>query len=59
MMTLEQIRQALQDRKLTVIADATGLHYNTVIAIKRGEQINPSYETLQKLAAYFEGQSNG
>jgi transcriptional regulator with XRE-family HTH domain len=53
MMTIEEIRLALQDRRLTAIAQATGLHYNTVSAIKRGDQLNPSYDTLSRLSAYL------
>jgi transcriptional regulator with XRE-family HTH domain len=53
MMTIDEIRLALQDRRLTAIAQATGLHYNTVIAIKRGEQLNPSYDTLIRLSTYL------
>jgi transcriptional regulator with XRE-family HTH domain len=55
MMTIDEIRLALQDRRLTTIAQATGLHYNTVIAIKRGDQLNPSYDTLSRLSAYLNG----
>jgi transcriptional regulator with XRE-family HTH domain len=55
MMTIEAIRLALQDRRLTAIAQATGLHYNTVSAIKRGTQLNPSYDTLSRLSAYLNG----
>jgi transcriptional regulator with XRE-family HTH domain len=53
MMTIDEIRAALQDRRLTVIAAQTGLHYNTVSAIKRGEQTNPQYDTLIKLSTYL------
>jgi transcriptional regulator with XRE-family HTH domain len=53
MMTIDEIRTALQDRRLTVIAAQTGLHYNTISAIKRGEQINPQYDTMIKLSTYL------
>jgi hypothetical protein len=58
-MGLEQIRQGLQDRRLTVVAQATGLHYNTVRAISTGENTNPTHETMQRLADYLEGRENG
>jgi hypothetical protein len=56
MMTIDQIRQALQDRKLAVVSDATGLHYNTIYKIKSGTNTNPSYETMRVLSAYLAGQ---
>jgi hypothetical protein len=46
-MQLDEIRQGLQDRRLTVVAQATGLHYNTVRAISTGENTNPTNETMQ------------
>ena len=36
MMTIEQIIAGLQDRKVRVVAAATGLHYSTVLALQRG-----------------------
>lgn len=53
MMTLEQIREFLKDRRLTVVADACDLHYNTVRAIRDGEMSNPTYTTLARLEQYF------
>jgi transcriptional regulator with XRE-family HTH domain len=59
MMTIEEIRAALHDRKLTVVASSTGLHYNTISSIKRGEQLNPNYDTLARLSAYLSTQQSG
>lgn len=58
MMTIDEIRAALQDRRLTVIAAQTGLHYNTISAIKRGDQTNPQYDTMIKLSTYLTHGSN-
>lgn len=57
MMTLEQIQAALQDRKPSVVADATGLTYQTVWRVQRHKVKAVSYSTVQKLSAYFLGQS--
>lgn len=57
MMTLEQIRAALKDRRLMVVADACNLHYNTLRAIRDGEMSNPTYTTVSRIEAYL-SQSN-
>lgn len=54
MMTLECIRQALQDRRIEMVATATGLHYNTIRAIRDNQQANPEYRTIQTLSDYLE-----
>jgi len=53
MMTLENIRDALKDRKLSVVARKTGLHYNVVHSFASGRVKNPSYETVIKLTEYI------
>lgn len=50
---LSEIRQALQDRKLHVIAGATGLHVNTIAAIRDGKNNNPTLDTVMRLAKYL------
>lgn len=37
-----------------MVADATGIHYATIQAIKSGRVTNPSYETVKALSDYFE-----
>lgn len=54
-MDLEQIKELLQDRRVGVVAKATGLSAVTVARIRDGRQTNPEYDTLQKLIAYFAG----
>jgi hypothetical protein len=58
-MNLDEIRQGLQDRRLSMVADATGLHYNTVRAISAGENKNPTHETMQRLVDYLKGRQHG
>jgi transcriptional regulator with XRE-family HTH domain len=54
MLTLEEIRQRLFDRRLNVVAEATGLHYNTVRNIAIGHNTNPTYGVLKALSDYLE-----
>ena len=54
MMTLEQVRQALQDRKLHAVAGATGLAYDTVWRVYAGRYKRISYETVRTLSDYLE-----
>lgn len=48
-----RIRAALADRKLSVVAQATGLHENTVRNIAKGRGGNPTLTTIEKLTAYL------
>lgn len=54
MMTLEQIRQALSDRMPIKVAEATGLHYNTIRQVRDNPGANPTHKVLQALSDYFE-----
>jgi len=56
MYTLEQVRELLSDRVLTVVAKKTGLHYNTVAGVANGRVSNPSYDVIMKLNKYFKGE---
>ena len=55
MLDLEQIRERMRDRKVTAVAEATGLHQATVYRVVWGEQI-PSYETVKTLSDYLLGE---
>jgi DNA-binding phage protein len=52
MLTLDQVRERLQDRKITVVAEATGLHLQTLYDIRHG-RANPVYSTVKKLSDYL------
>lgn len=54
MMTLEEVREQLLDRRIDMVADATGLHYSTVCEVRSGKNENPSYKTVKALSDYFE-----
>lgn len=58
MLTLEQIRQELTDRRPGMVAEATGLHINTVRDIRDNIEANPTYRVIEALSNYFE-QKNG
>lgn len=53
MLTLKEIRDSLKDRKLTIVARETGLHYNTIRDLVNGKHDNPSYDTLSALSGYL------
>ena len=53
MLTLDEIKHGLADRKLTVVAESTGLHYNTVRAYALGTISRPSHDAISKLTKYL------
>jgi hypothetical protein len=53
-MTLEEVRAALRDRRLTVVAAETNLSYPTVKSIFDGTT-SPRYETVKLLSDYLLG----
>lgn len=50
---LGRIRKALDDRSLSKVALATGLHENTVRNIFRGRGDMPALATIEKLGNYL------
>lgn len=52
MMTLEEIQRKLEDRNLRKVAQATGLHYNTVYRLMNNQQ-KPSYKVVKMLSDYL------
>jgi len=61
MMKLEDIRGLLKDRRVSIIAEATGIHFNTIREIRDNENANPTYRVMTKLTDYLEnnnGRSN-
>ena len=55
MMTLEQVQAALADRRTDKVAEATGLHYNTVREIRDNVNANPTWRVFKALSDYLEG----
>jgi hypothetical protein len=58
MMTLERISEGLKDRRLTVVSEATGVHWNTIRTIRDNPKANPTYQVLVKLSDYLSYKSN-
>lgn len=60
MMTIKDIQFALRDRRISMVAAATGLHYNTIKQVRDNPHANPSYRVLRLLSEYLLGaQNNG
>ena len=55
MFTLEQIKTLLDDRNVEKVAENTGIHRNTISAIRAGTNTNPTYATLKALSDYLTG----
>ena len=53
MMTLQQIREALNDLNLTRVAEATGVNYHTIVRLANGNA-EPAYETVRLIVLYLQ-----
>lgn len=54
MLTLEQVREALQDRVLLTVSKKTDLSYDTVWRIANNRDKSVSYEVVKRLSDYLE-----
>lgn len=54
MLTLTEIRTALADRRLSVVAKATGIHVTTIARIRDGISLDPKSSVVAALSAYLE-----
>lgn len=54
MLSLEQIRIGLQDRRLLTVIEATGLSSPTISSVRDGTNTNPTLNVMQKLSDYLE-----
>lgn len=57
-MTLDQLRERLRRLRIKPVADATGLHRNTISNIASGATAAPRWDTVQTLIDYLEGIEN-
>lgn len=53
MLSFEQIKEKMKDRKVSVVAVSIGLHENTIYRFLKGR--DSRYSTLEKLSNYLEG----
>ena len=58
MLTIEQIKEKLQDRKISVISEALSISRHTIANIKNGSEVVPSYQTVKALSDYLEGKES-
>jgi hypothetical protein len=60
MLTLDEIREGLKDRRLLVVAEATGIHANTLREVRDNPLANPTYKVFKLLNDYLaEWRKNG
>jgi N-acetylmuramic acid 6-phosphate (MurNAc-6-P) etherase len=52
-LSLDQIRHKLTDRRLRIVANTTGLSYQTVLGVWQGTNTNPKPSTIKKLSDYL------
>ena len=52
-MNIEDIKESLKDKRLSVISEATGLHYNTLREIRDNPEPNPTYKVLKLVSDYL------
>lgn len=57
MMTLEEIREKLKDRRLDIVSKNVGIHSNTIYKLAKGGKV--SYDVAKKLSDYLENKLNG
>lgn len=55
MITPEQARAMLQDRRLDKVAEATGLSVQTIRELRDNPDVNPKWSTMEAVARYLEG----
>jgi DNA-binding Xre family transcriptional regulator len=53
MLSLEEIREKLQDRRLSVIKKETGISYPTLTKIREGKEGGFNFSTITKLSEYL------
>lgn len=53
-LNLEQIKRALEDRRLNKVAKATGLSYPTLKKLAKGEKTNYTLDTLRAISKYIQ-----
>ncbi len=56
MLSLEQIKTKLQDRKLYYIAQQINVSYPTLKKLADGQEDNYTLDTIRKVSEYFENE---
>lgn len=55
-MSLKDIQKGLKDKRLYVVATATGLSYPTLKKLANNQDPNPTRETMLKVTNYLRGE---
>lgn len=55
MLTLPEIQDQLRDRRIRRVAEATGIHHQTIYNVL-ARDANPTLETMKKLSDYLKGE---
>lgn len=53
MLTIDQIRERLEHSNLKAVAEAVGIHYNTLYRLVKTDA-DPSYSTVKALSDYLQ-----
>lgn len=53
MLSLDEIRKRLADRRLAVVAQAIGLSYVTLLDLRDAQRPNPTLRTMELLSDYL------
>lgn len=53
LLTIEEIKERLTDKNIAVVSERTGVHRNTLSAIRCGENTNPTYNVIKILSEYL------
>ena len=59
MLTLNEIKSALHDRRPAMVAKSTGVSCVTIANIRDGINTNPTLSVMQRLSDYLEGVNHG
>jgi len=54
MLTLEELRKALQGKNLFAVSRETDVAYNTIRDIANGKPVNPTYNTMKAVTEHLE-----
>lgn len=57
MLTEQEIRDGLKDRRLTMVAQATGISRFTLTKVRDGKLASPAYRTMLRISNYLEGKA--
>jgi len=52
-MTLDDIKLALKDRRIPMVAQAIGVHHQTIYNIMNKPNYDPQHSTVEKLREYL------